>query len=50
LSALGSDKKISVLGVLWWVLFGIALMLKLHYYVAYRKHKKMAEELTGNSL
>ena len=41
-----ANKKVSVLGVLWWVLFSVALMLKLYYYVAYRKHKKIAEQIS----
>jgi len=42
LASVQENKKVSVLWVLGWMLFGIALMLKLHYYVSYRKHKNIA--------
>lgn len=38
-------ERVSVFTVLWWLLFGIVLVLKLHYYFAYRKHKRMVFEL-----
>lgn len=34
-------KKVSVFTVLWWTLFAIALLLKFHYYFAYRRQKKL---------
>jgi exosortase/archaeosortase len=36
------EKKVSVLAVLGWTLFSIAFLLKVHYYLWYRKHKKLA--------
>lgn len=33
------DENFSVLAVVWWVLFFIALALKIHYYIVYRKQK-----------
>lgn len=45
MTSLQANKKASVFTVLGWALFGIALSLKLYYYVAYRKHKKIAEQL-----
>jgi hypothetical protein len=38
---------ISVFAILGWVLFLIALPLKLHYYMAYKKHKKLAKMYKG---
>jgi hypothetical protein len=35
--------KVSVLTVVWRLLFSIALLLKIHYYIVYRKHKKLVE-------
>jgi hypothetical protein len=46
---LQENRKMSVFTVLWWALFSVALLLKLYYYVAYRKHKRMVDEMVKNS-
>jgi hypothetical protein len=33
-------RNISVFASLWWILFFITFTLKIHYILAYRKHKK----------
>jgi hypothetical protein len=36
-------RNISVFATLGWILFFIAFALKMHYFLAYRKHKKINE-------
>lgn len=38
-------KYVSVFGALWWILFTIALILKLHYFYHYHRHKKIIKKL-----
>lgn len=40
-----SYKKLSIFATLGWILFFITFVLKMHYFVSYRKHKKNNEEL-----
>lgn len=47
-TAAKSTVFISVFSVLWWVLFGITFILKLHYLVSYKKHKKLAKSLQSS--
>ncbi len=48
--AMTTDQKqyrnISVFATLGWILFFIAFTLKMHYFLSYRKHKKINEKLT----
>lgn len=37
----------SVFATLWWILFLITFSLKIHYVIAYRKHKKMHKKLSS---
>jgi len=39
---------ISVFSVLWWVLFGITFILKLHYMMSYNKHRKISKSLKSS--
>jgi len=38
-------RNISVFATIGWILFFIAFTLKIHYLLAYRKHKKISEKL-----
>jgi len=44
----GNIKYVSVFAAIWWLLFVIVFVLKLHYMASYRKHKKMAKLYQGN--
>lgn len=44
-TAAKSTVFISVFSILGWVLFGITFILKLHYLLSYRKHKKLSRSL-----
>ena len=39
-----AESSVSVFAALGWLLFVITLILKLHYLVSYKKHKKLAEK------
>jgi hypothetical protein len=39
-----AESSVSAFAALGWILFIITLILKLHYFVSYRKHKKLAEK------
>lgn len=39
---------LSVFSILWWVLFGITFILKLHYLVSYKKQKKITKSLQSS--
>lgn len=43
-----SNVFLSVFSVLGWVLFGITFILKLHYLVSYKKHKKLVKRLQSS--
>jgi len=43
-----TDKNISVLAIVGWTLFIIALFLKFSYYFEARKHKKAYQELANS--
>jgi len=43
-----TSKAFSVFAVLWWILFAVTLMLKLHYLHHYRKHKRAIRKLKKN--
>ena len=38
-------RYISVFAITWWVLFFVSFILRLHYFVSYRKHKRIAKNL-----
>jgi hypothetical protein len=40
-----SEKKLSLFAVTGWILFFVTLLLKLHYFVWYREHKKKIEAM-----
>lgn len=39
---------LSVFSILGWVLFGITFVLKLHYFLSYKKHKKISKSLQSS--
>ena len=54
-NALENNKKslkstvfLSVFSILWWILFGITFLLKLHYFISYKKQKKIVKSLKSS--
>jgi hypothetical protein len=42
-------RNISVFATLWWILFFISFTLKIHYILAYKKHKHLSEKASNRS-